>query len=55
MEKAVIIKDYKAVSLDELTVRAGDFVEIIDKEKDSIGWWKVYKYKSHLHRKVAYI
>ena len=37
----MVINDFEAVSLDELTVRARDFVEIIDKEQDSIGWWKV--------------
>ena len=45
-EMAEVITNYDAVSIDELTVRVGDIVEIIDKEKDSIGWWKVYQGRS---------
>ena len=41
MEKAEVVTDYDAKSSDELTVQVGETVEIIDKEKDSDGWWKV--------------
>ena len=40
-ENAEVITDYYAKSSDELIVRIGETVEIIDKEMDSDGWWKV--------------
>lgn len=40
-EKAEVITNYDAINPNELTVRVGENVEIIDKEMDSSGWWKV--------------
>ena len=40
-EKAEVITNYGAKRPDGLTVRVGEIVEIVDKELDSDGWWKV--------------
>ena len=44
MEKAEVIAEYDARSSNELSVRIGEGVEIIDKEIDSSGLWKVIIY-----------
>ena len=41
VEKAEVITDYDAKSPDELTIRIGESVEIVNKKLDSDGWWKV--------------
>ena len=41
VEKAEVIINYEAKRPDGLTVRAGETVEIVNKELDSDGWWKV--------------
>ena len=41
---AEVITDYDAKSSDKLSVRVGETVEIIDKEIDSSGLWKVIIY-----------
>ena len=40
-EKAEVITNYDAKHPDGLSVRVGEIVEIVDKELDSDGWWKV--------------
>ena len=44
MEKAEVITEYDARSSNELSVRIGESVEIIDKKIDSSGLWKVIFY-----------
>ena len=41
LEKAEVITNYDAERPDGLTIRVGETVEIIDKELDPDGWWKV--------------
>ena len=41
LEKAEVITNYDAKRPDGLTVQVGEIVEIVDKELDSDGWWKV--------------
>ena len=41
VENAEVIADYDAKSFDELIIRVGETVELIDKEMDSDGRWKV--------------
>ena len=41
VEKAEVITNYDAKRPDGLTVQVGEIVEIVDKELDSDGWWKV--------------
>ena len=41
VEKAKVIIDYDAKTPDQLTIQVGETVEIIDKQIDSGGWWKV--------------
>ena len=53
MDKAEVIADYDAKSTDELTVRIGETVEIIDKEMDSSGWWKVNNMIVYININVA--
>ena len=48
MEKAEVIANYDAINPNELTVRVGESVEIIDKEMDSNGWWKVRIINMHM-------
>ena len=41
VEKAKVITNYDAKHANELTIRVGELMEIVDKELDSDGWWKV--------------
>ena len=41
IEKAEVIVDYDAENSNELTVRVGEIVEVINKNVDQDGWWKV--------------
>ena len=40
-EKAKVTFEYKAENDDELTINVGEMVEVLDKNTDQDGWWKV--------------
>jgi len=39
--KARVLYDYKATASDELTLTADDIINVLDKNLDDEGWWKV--------------
>lgn len=41
IEKAKVIFEYDADNPDELTIRVGEIVEIVNKNTDNDGWWEV--------------
>ena len=41
VKKAKVLFEYEADSRDELTIRVGDEVEIVNKNTDIEGWWEV--------------
>ena len=53
MEKAEAIAEYDARNSDELSVQIGESVEIIDKEFDSSGLWKVI-IQEYMRGRVSY-
>ena len=53
MEKAEVIAEYNAKSSNELSVRIGERVEIIDKKFDSSGLWKVI-IQEYMRGRVSY-
>ena len=40
MERAKVLYDYDAENEDELTIREGDIIVILDKHLEDSGWWK---------------
>ena len=41
VEKAKVTFEYDADNADELTIRVGEIVEIVNKNTDNDGWWEV--------------
>ena len=41
VEKAKVIFEYEADNPDELTIKVGEIVEIVNKNTDNDGWWEV--------------
>ena len=41
VEQARVTFEYEADNDDELTIRVGDVVDIINKDVDQDGWWEV--------------
>ena len=41
VEQAKVAFDYEADNDDELTVRVGDIVDIVNKDTEQDGWWEV--------------
>ena len=41
IEKAKVTFEYEADNEDELTIKVGDMVEIVNKDTDNDGWWEV--------------
>lgn len=52
VKTAQIINDYEANDADELTVKVGDMVEIIDESTGRDGWLKVRNNKPAISRKL---
>ena len=41
VEKAKVTFEYEADNPDELTIKVGEIVEIVNKNTDNDGWWEV--------------
>ena len=41
VEKARVTFEYEADNPDELTIKVGEIVEIVNKNTDNDGWWEV--------------
>ena len=41
VEKAKVTFEYEADNPDELTIKVGEIVEVVNKSTDNDGWWEV--------------
>ena len=54
-EKARVTFEYEADNTDELTIRVGEIVEIVNKNTDNDGWWEVRPLLHSKHTSVVII
>ena len=55
VEKAKVTFEYDADNPDELTIRVGEIVEIVNKNTENDGWWEVSLSERWIDSGVEYV